>query len=37
MTAVLAFTHEPVDLLVAALITVALAAWVWVDHRRPRP
>lgn len=36
MTAVLAFTHEPVDLAVAAVVCVAMTLWIWVDHRRPR-
>ncbi|HNB95646.1 MAG TPA: hypothetical protein PLX07_11765 [Microthrixaceae bacterium] len=33
---VLAFTHEPVDIAVAAVVCVAMTAWIWWDHRPHR-
>ena len=33
---VLAFTHEPVDIAVAAVVCVAMIAWIWWDHRPHR-
>ena len=36
MTAVLAVTHEPVDLLFGLAVVAAMTLWIWIDHRRPR-
>mgnify|MGYP000892722928 FL=1 len=33
MTAVLAVTHEPIDLVFGLAVVAAMTLWIWVDHR----